>query len=56
VPITAYAPTSAPAQAYRQLAREVLARIDPDSIRPAADPSTADPADDPSDPEQLALG
>ncbi len=32
LPITIFAPTSAPAEAYRQLAREVLARIDPESI------------------------
>ncbi len=50
LPITRYAPTSVPAQAYRQLAREVLARIDPGSAR--------EPGDEPGPdgPEQLALG
>ncbi len=51
VPITVYAPTSAPAAAYRQLGREVLTRIDPHCI------SYDDPDDDegPGD-QQLALG
>lgn len=50
LPITSYAPSSAAAHAYRQLAREVVARIDPGSIGPVGD----DAADD--TPEQLALG
>jgi chromosome partitioning protein len=32
IPITSYAPDSAPALAYQQLAREVLARIEPGSV------------------------
>ena len=57
VPITVYAPTSAPAQAYRQLAREVLARIDPGSVEVGAPGSGAAdvPLVDP-EAEQLALG
>ena len=55
VPITVYAPTSAAAQSYRQLAREVLARIDPGSIRPVTDGPGGSAGDDPSA-EQLALG
>jgi chromosome partitioning protein len=53
VPIMAYAPTSAAAKAYRTLAVEVLARIDPESIG-EADPESS-PGDDPGS-EQLALG
>jgi chromosome partitioning protein len=65
VPITVYAPTSAPAVAYRQLAREVLARVDPGSVTVTHGGSGAAPADtggpvDPEDGEpgaqQLALG
>jgi chromosome partitioning protein len=63
IPITTYAPESAAAAAYRQLAREVLARTDPASVevREAGDhPGVEEPADpeDPADPaaEQLALG
>ena len=55
VPITAYAPTSAPAHAYRQLSREVLARIDPGSVTVAESGSDRPIGDDP-DSEQLALG
>ncbi len=57
VPITVYAPTSASAHAYRQLAVEVLGRIDPDCIgEPAVDggPGTADGG--PAASQQLALG
>lgn len=53
VPITRYAPTSAPAQAYRQLAREVLARIDPGSIDPE---SISARTEGKEASEQLALG
>ena len=53
VPITAYAPVSAPAKAYRQLGREVLSRIDPESIG-AAEPGEPE-ADGPGT-QQLALG
>jgi len=60
VPITAYAPESAPATAYRQLAREVLARIDPTSVvvTPADEVPPTEPQQSPDDPgtEQLALG
>jgi chromosome partitioning protein len=60
VPITVYAPTSAASVAYRQLAREVLARIDPGSVEvdgSGAGPATADD-EPPAVPgaEQLALG
>ena len=55
VPITVYAPASAPAQAYRQLSREVLARIDPGSIT-VAESGSDDPISDDPDSEQLALG
>jgi chromosome partitioning protein len=59
VPITAYAPTSAAARSYRQLAREVLARIDPGSVEvslvDSEPPSGDDPESDPGS-EQLALG
>ena len=53
VPITAYAPTSTPAKAYRQLGREVLARIDPESIG-AVEPDVS-PDGSPGS-QQLALG
>ena len=53
VPITAYAPTSAAAKSYRELGREVLARIDPESMG-AAEPD-ASPHDGPGS-QQLALG
>ena len=57
VPITVYAPTSASAHAYRQLAVEVLVRIDPDSIgEPAIDDGPGPGGDAPSGSEQLALG
>ncbi len=50
LPITRYAPSSTAAHAYRQLACEVLGRIDPESIGEAlVDLSTHSP-------EQLALG
>jgi chromosome partitioning protein len=59
VPITVYAPTSAPALAYRQLAREVLARVDPGSVTVGHGGSGDAPAGQ-GDPEpgaqQLALG
>jgi chromosome partitioning protein len=57
VPITTYAPESAAATAYRQLAREVLARIEPGSVevREAASGGEPDPGADPAA-EQLALG
>ncbi|HYN56682.1 MAG TPA: hypothetical protein VES03_05735, partial [Motilibacterales bacterium] len=55
VPITVYAPTSAPADAYRQLAREVVARIDPDSVG-AVEPGAGEPGGDAPGAEQLALG
>ena len=55
VPITVYAPSSAPAHAYRQLSREVLARIDPGSIT-VAEPGSDGPIGDDPDSEQLALG
>ncbi len=50
LPITAYAPTSPAAVAYRQLAREVVARVDPEAI------GTAPPPPGEPEPEQLALG
>ena len=57
VPITVYAPTSAPAEAYRQLAREVLARIDPDCVRePDATEGISGPPEGEPSSEQLALG
>jgi chromosome partitioning protein len=65
VPITTYAPTSAAARSYRQLAREVLARIDPGSVEVtvgAVDPGDATEARDAAEPstapgpDQLALG
>jgi chromosome partitioning protein len=60
VPITAYAPTSAAARSYRQLAREVLARIDPGSVEVTTPvPGGAEgPQGEGPDPgsEQLALG
>ncbi|HEX6888072.1 MAG TPA: AAA family ATPase [Candidatus Nanopelagicales bacterium] len=60
VPITTYAPESAAAAAYRQLAREVLARTDPASVevREAGDHPGVEEPPDPTDPaaEQLALG
>jgi chromosome partitioning protein len=59
VPITTYAPTSGAADAYRQLAREVLARVEPGSVS-VSDEGTDDPADDvvaaDPGPGQLALG
>jgi chromosome partitioning protein len=55
VPITAYAPMSAAAQAYRQLGREVLHRIDPASVTIGGDAGEPPAAPD-NDPEQLALG
>jgi chromosome partitioning protein len=59
VPITSYAPTSAAAAAYRQLAREVLARIDPGSVQvtmPAPEPGGPRPPGEGPDLQQLALG
>ena len=58
VPITSYAPTSPAAEAYRRLAREVLARVEPGSVTVTA-PSGGDPvaaAGADRGPEQLALG
>lgn len=58
VPITVYAPTSAAARSYRSLGREVLARIDPDSIGEVAqndEPAAHEPGDEPPA-HQLALG
>jgi chromosome partitioning protein len=57
VPITTYAPESAAAQAYRQLAREVLARIEPGSVEVRVGEGSEGPRTD-EDPtaEQLALG
>jgi chromosome partitioning protein len=55
VPITTYAPESAAAHAYRQLGREVLHRIDPDSV-PVGDGADAPPGPPGTDSEQLALG
>ena len=58
VPITAYAPDSAAAIAYRQLAREVLARIDPGSVQigEPAEAAGAAAGEEPPSTEQLALG
>jgi chromosome partitioning protein len=61
VPITTYAPESAAAAAYRQLAREVLSRIEPGSVevRDAATVGESGPERGPdAEPgaEQLALG
>ena len=65
VPITSYAPTSAAAEAYRQLAREVLDRVEPGSVTVGMPSNAADPAEpvDPAHPAsaeqgpgQLALG
>jgi MinD-like ATPase involved in chromosome partitioning or flagellar assembly len=62
VPITVYAPTSAPAVAYRQLAREVLARVDPGSVEVGhgasgdAPAAPAHPVDGEPGAQQLALG
>ena len=56
VPITAYAPTSAAARGYRDLAREVLSRIDPESLGPAAEAEDTDAGDDGPNAALLALG
>ncbi len=55
VPITVYAPTSAPAMAYLQLGREVLARIDPGSVEVGA-PGSQVASDPAGSSGQLALG
>jgi chromosome partitioning protein len=55
VPITVYAPTSAPARAYLQLGREVLARIDPGSVEVGA-PGSQVASDPAGSSGQLALG
>lgn len=62
VPITSYAPTSGAAEAYRQLAREVLDRVEPGSVQVTSAPEQAPPVsvapggpEEPG-PEQLALG
>ncbi len=57
VPITVYAPASASADAYRQLAVEVLNRIDAGCMGPpAADQVPDAPTDGPAESQQLALG
>ena len=57
VPITVYAPESAAAVAYRQLGREVLARIEPGSVTIGAEATPEQPDESgPDDSEQLALG
>ena len=60
MPITTYAPTSGAAEAYRQLAREVLDRIEPGSVDVSEAPAATVPDEDPAlaepGPEQLALG
>ena len=57
VSITVYGPESAAAVAYRQLGREVLARVEPGSVTIGAE-ATLDQPDEsgPDDSEQLALG
>jgi chromosome partitioning protein len=60
VPITSYASASAAAEAYRQLAREVLARVEPGSVS-VSSPQPGEPADPTEEaagpgPEQIALG
>ena len=56
VPITVYAPESAAAVAYRQLGREVLARIEPGSVTIGAQAPDEPAESGPDDSEQLALG